>query len=81
MKPILQVLAIVVDQIPGYNKPRNFWKQTATMLRFQGKSKKLVEENVQKMKEKLVQELVFDKYIRKAQNKKRGPIHNFFGRR
>lgn len=81
MKPILQVLAIVVDQIPGYDKGRGYWKQKATYMRMmEGKSNKLIDDNIQKMKEKLVQELVFDRYIRRAQNGKRGLIHAMFGK-
>jgi DNA polymerase delta subunit 1 len=78
MKPILQVLAIVVDKLPGYDKPKNFWKQQETILRFNGKSEKLIDQNIQKMKENIVRELVFEKYIKKAKGKKKGVIQGFF---
>ena len=77
MKPILQVLAIVVDKIPGYNKPKNYFKQLECNLRMSGKSQELIDKNIQTEKEKIVQELVFQKYINRAQQKV-GPINRFF---
>jgi DNA polymerase elongation subunit (family B) len=83
MKPILQVLEIVVEQIPGYKKPNGYWKRLMSKKRYDAsakyKSEKKLIEDIKKLREKEVQELVFKKYIKRAENKKEGPLNKFFG--
>lgn len=77
MKPILQVLALVVDQIKGYNK-LHFQQEISKINMDPSLTNKRRDDKIQTLKERLVERLVFDKYIRQAQNKKKGAIHNYF---
>jgi DNA polymerase elongation subunit (family B) len=77
MKPVLQVLALVVDQIDGYNKNAYLRKINAIMQDHTLHST-LRESKIQNVKETLVQQLVFEKYIKISQRRKKGPIHSFF---
>ena len=63
MKPLLQVFALVLEQIPGYNKNRlqkNIDKYTEKLA---DKPDKL-EVKIEKLKEKEAQTIIFDKYIK-----------------
>lgn len=63
MKPLLQVFALVLEQIPGYNKDRlqkNIDKYTEKLS---DKPDKL-ETKIEQLKEKEAQAIIFDKYIK-----------------
>ena len=63
MKPLLQVFALVLEQIPGYNKARlqkNIDKYTEKLS---DKPDKL-EAKIEQLKEKEAQAIIFDKYIK-----------------
>ena len=63
MKPLLQVFALVLEQIPGYNKTRlqkNIDKYTEKLA---DKPDKL-EAKIEQLKEKEAQAIIFDKYIK-----------------
>ena len=63
MKPLLQVFALVLEQIPGYNKARlqkNIDKYTEKLA---DKPDKL-EVKIEQLKEKEAQAIIFDKYIK-----------------
>jgi DNA polymerase elongation subunit (family B) len=63
MKPLLQVFALVLEQIPGYNKVRlqkNIDKYTEKLA---DKPDKL-EAKIEQLKEKEAQAIIFDKYIK-----------------
>ena len=63
MKPLLQVFALVLEQIPGYNKARlqkNIDKYTEKLA---DKPDKL-EAKIEQLKEKEAQAIIFDKYIK-----------------
>jgi DNA polymerase elongation subunit (family B) len=84
MKPILQVLAINVEEIPGYRKPIGHWRRLESNLRCTQASKynnKKLKEHIDKLKQKEVETLVFNKYIRRAQNKKEGPLDKLFSKK
>jgi DNA polymerase elongation subunit (family B) len=65
MKPVLQLYALCLDQLPGYDKDDSYWDIVDTELR----TKTLYEDDTRRMarienlKLNLVKELLFEKYI------------------
>jgi DNA polymerase elongation subunit (family B) len=82
MKPIIQVLAIVVEQIPGYRKEIGYWKRKASTMRMTTTlTRNAIENKIQTEKEKIVKELVFDKYIKKANRRKTSLLQKLWSKK
>ena len=80
MKPVLQVFALVLDDLPGFKdklgKKRRFYKE------LDAQKKKLVEEKYktkeEQLKNKEVKALLFDKYLRMCRKDNSTSIKDLF---
>lgn len=64
MNPILQLFAVVIDKIPGYNRSIDYFKdELARLLAANFKTPEKCREKVQGMKERYVEELLFKKFL------------------
>ena len=70
MKPVIQLYSLCIDQIPNYQCPKNYWEIINERLKHE---KDLYKDDIKRLnritslKEKLVKELLFDKYIEKLE--------------
>lgn len=80
MKPILQVYALVLEDLNGYKKSRDYYKTMYEKLSKEHKDEKLVKDKLHALREKEVQELLFNDILLKLDNKKKGnrEITDFF---
>lgn len=64
MKPLLQLFAIVVEQLPNYSKPHSYFEKVYEKLleEYEGNEEK-VRDKLDTLKEKEVQKLLFDPVI------------------
>jgi DNA polymerase delta subunit 1 len=81
MKPVLQVFAIVLEQLDGYNTPAMHWKQVEKKLVDDGKSPKYIKEKIRDLREAEVKKILFDPILlrlsrdpelKKLKNKRNG---------
>lgn len=71
MKPILQVYGIVVEQLPGYNKPANFFEVVEKSVREEFKDdEKKIKDKITTIRENTVKEVLFDPVLAKIENVK-----------
>ena len=65
MKPIVQLYALCIDQLPGYDKDEEYWEKIDNELRgkpmYQDDMRR--KNRIQNLKLSAVKELLFDKYI------------------
>lgn len=80
MKPVLQVFALVLDELPGFKdklgKRRRFYKEVES-FRTKLTSEKFMEKE-EKLKNKEVKSLLFDKYLRLCKKDNSTSIKDFF---
>ena len=85
MKPVIQLYALALDELPGYDKSINYWDEISEEL----KKKPIYEDDIKRynricnLKLQMVKELLFDSYInrlkepviktRKIKNKDESP--------
>ena len=68
MKPVLQLYALVLEQLPGYALPeRGHWTKAAVALAREGKTPRAVKEKVRDLREAQVKKLLFDPVFKKIQ--------------
>lgn len=81
MKPVSQIYALVLEQVPGYKKGREYFKEVEQKLIVDknGDMKK-VKDRVCDMRENEVQDILFKPFITKLENKRKGlrEITDFF---
>ena len=69
MKPVLQLYALVVEQLPGYAQPPGtFNRIKSEMMRDLGGNVTKVEDKMQSLREVIVKELLFDPVISRVNN-------------
>jgi len=80
MKPVLQVFALVMEQIPGYNKRIRMKYEDTIRTMSQNMEPEKFEKKRQDMREAIVKQLVFDDALRISENAKKGnrAITSFF---
>ena len=65
MKPLLQLYALCIDELPGYDKDDSYWKEIDTNLQvkpiYQDENKR--KNRIDNLKLQMVKALLFDKYI------------------
>lgn len=67
MKPVIQLYALALDELPGYDKSINYWDEISEEL----KKKPIYEDDIKRynricnLKLQMVKELLFDNYINK----------------
>ncbi|PNG99510.1 DNA polymerase, partial [Tetrabaena socialis] len=83
MKPVIQLYAIVLEQLAGYNKPADYWVAKEKELRktFGGDVAK-AREKVAALREQEAQKLLFDRVLidLDTENKGQNKITKFFAR-
>ena len=81
MKPVSQIYALVLEQVPGYKKGLTYFKEVEEKLIVEknGDMKK-VKDRVSDMREAEVQDILFRPFIVKLENKRKGmrEITDFF---
>ena len=65
MKPVLQLYALVLEQLPGYNCERGHWARVTQQLVSEGKSTRFIKEKVRDMREMEVKKLLFDPVLKR----------------
>jgi DNA polymerase elongation subunit (family B) len=82
MKPVSQIYALVLEQVPGYKKGQQYFRDVEKKLIAEknGDMKK-VKDRVCDMRESEVQDILFKPFITKLENKRKGmrEITDFFG--
>jgi DNA polymerase elongation subunit (family B) len=80
MKPVMQLFAIVLEQLDGYRMNDGYWNDVKKKLLLEGKSERFVREKVADMREHEVKKLLFDPILLKLKNSKSGQreITDFF---
>jgi len=87
MKPLLQLFGLVLENIWLSQKPprrvkANNFKKEIESVRKEIQDEKKCEKKINKMKDKEVQALIFDKYLRETNNTRSGnqSVTNFFNK-
>ena len=82
MKPCLQLYSMILEGLDGYKhkNDKNYWKKLEKSLMEEKKDQKKVDDKIKQLREKEAQELLFNKYLNKIDNKKKGvrTIGEFF---
>jgi DNA polymerase delta subunit 1 len=80
MNPVLQLYALILEQLEGYKLPINHWKDIKKKLEDDGKSEKKVREKLADLRETEVKKLLFDPILLKLAHMKTGQtqITSFF---
>uniref|UniRef100_A0A6C0BF04 DNA polymerase n=1 Tax=viral metagenome TaxID=1070528 RepID=A0A6C0BF04_9ZZZZ len=74
MNPVLQVYALVLDQLKGYDKSENYWPEMeAKVLEAKGGDVKKMQARVQDLREHVVKELLFDPVLNVLKAKRTPP--------
>lgn len=60
MNPILQLFAIVLEQLAGYTRDAGYWKDVEKQMVREGKSRQQIKERLASMREMEVKQLLFD---------------------
>ena len=76
MKPLQQVFALVLEQLPGFKKKKGFtlrvWKKELADLKAKYPDAEQYKKKEDNLRNKEVKALLFDKYLRKTNNMKKG---------
>jgi DNA polymerase elongation subunit (family B) len=81
MKPVLQVYALVVEELPGYNKGFHYFKDMyPRLLEEKEHDEKKARDRLNDLKEDEVKKILFDPILNKLKNKREGnrEITDFF---
>lgn len=80
MNPVLQLYALILEDLDGYRKPAEYWKTEKEKLQVPDKSEKKIREKLADMREQEVKKLLFDPILNKLSNEKKGQrdITDFF---
>jgi DNA polymerase elongation subunit (family B) len=83
MKPILQVYALVLENLQGYKKGREYFKDLyGKILREKEGDEKKTRDRINDLRDEQVKKILFDPILIKLENKKRGnrEISEFFNK-
>jgi DNA polymerase elongation subunit (family B) len=80
MNPVLQLYALILEQLEGYKLPINHWQEIKKKLVDDGKSEKKIRERLADLREIEVKKLLFDPILLKLAHMKTGQtqITSFF---
>ena len=86
MKPLQQVFALVLEQLPNFRKKRGdtiklkLWKRELAALRKQYPDPEIYKKKEESLRNKEVKTVLFDKYLRQTNNMRLGnqSITSFF---
>lgn len=68
MKPILQIYALVVEQIPGFSHPSNYYKIIQRTMKEQVNNPTKEKEKMDTIREMDVKAILFDPILAKIEN-------------
>lgn len=68
MNPVLQLYAIVLEQLDGYQDNRSQWNAIARQMREEGKSEQQIKEKLAALREIEVRKLLFDPVFKKIKD-------------
>ena len=73
MKPCLQLYSMILEELDGYKhkNDKNYWEKLEKSLMEEKKDQKKVDDKIKQLREKEAQELLFNKYLNKIDNKKK----------
>jgi DNA polymerase elongation subunit (family B) len=74
MNPIVQLYAIVLENLEGYKRPDNYWNGIKTKLRNEKKTEKQIKEKLQDLRENEAKEILFGEILKRLENKKNGQM-------
>jgi DNA polymerase elongation subunit (family B) len=83
MKPVLQIYALILEQLDGYKPPTpSYWKEVKANLQSEGLSERKIREKIADMKEVEVKKVLFDPILLQLKHMKTGQtqITNYFSR-
>ena len=80
LKPVCQLLALAVEQIPGYRKPVGYWTDLFEKYKKKFGDDKIAHDKVQTEKEKIVENLLFEPVLANIRKKLKNQrsISDFF---
>lgn len=80
LKPVSQLLSLVVERIPGYRRPATYFQDLCEKFKKQLKEDKLAKDKVQAMKETEVEKLIFEPVLTSIRKKMKNQksIYDFF---
>ena len=72
MNPVLQLYALVLEQLDGYKKTPQYWEEMRKQFQRDDRTDKKIREKIQDMREEEVKKLLFEPFLRKLKNAKTG---------
>ena len=69
MKPVCQIYSLIVEDLEGFNKPKNYYDEKFKML-LKKQSFVKARDKINKLKNEEVEKLLFSEALRKANNQK-----------
>ena len=81
MNPVLQLYALVLEQLDGYKKNEHYWEEIRKQFERESRSTKKIKEKIQDLRETEVKRLLFDPILHKLEHGKTGQkmMTDFFG--
>jgi hypothetical protein len=78
--PVLQLYALILEQLPKYRLQQDYWKKTREALVKDGKSRKFIDDKIADMREMEARKLLCEDVLNKMKLKKTGqrPMTDFW---
>ena len=70
MKPVSQIYALILEDLKGFNKPRNYYSNLKISLAKTQPDKKKLNDKIQDLRMKDVQKILFGDVLRVCENRK-----------
>lgn len=72
MNPVLQLYALVLEQLDGYKKSESYWDEIRKQFEREDRSSKQIKEKIQDMREMEAKKILFDPILLKLEHEKTG---------
>ena len=72
MKPVSQIYALILEDLKGFNKPKNYYHNLKLSLAKTQPDKKKLNDKIQDLRMKDVQRILFGEVLRVCENRKNG---------
>ena len=70
MKPVSQIYALILEDLEGYKRPKNYYQEYKVILSKSQPDKVKVHNKIQDLRMKDIKELLFDETLRICDNRK-----------
>ena len=71
MKPVVQLYALILEQLKGYKRPADHWARVeAELVKQSGLTSKKIKERIARQREKDTEDILFGPYLKKLSNRK-----------